>query len=189
MTVPNCPGVALFQSTHPRGVRRILEIGLMLFLVTFQSTHPRGVRRCLFQVFFHTSTYFNPRTHEGCDFFDTSVSFPPIAYFNPRTHEGCDNFSLVFLSGNRVFQSTHPRGVRHLIMRNLSKIQLFQSTHPRGVRQVTHLTSASGFSYFNPRTHEGCDKEFKIPKIINNDFNPRTHEGCDRFLLQVHRQL
>nr|DAM91678.1 MAG TPA: hypothetical protein [Caudoviricetes sp.] len=33
-----------FQSTHPRGVRR-LAYQLIMWVIKFQSTHPRGVRR------------------------------------------------------------------------------------------------------------------------------------------------
>lgn len=33
----------MFQSTHPRGVRRI-EAGIKVSHLKFQSTHPRGVR-------------------------------------------------------------------------------------------------------------------------------------------------
>ena len=35
-----------------------------------------------------------------------------------------------------VFQSTHPRGVRRLISARMDALKLFQSTHPRGVRLV-----------------------------------------------------
>lgn len=36
---------------------------------------------------------FNPRTHEGCDFYDHRRDFEP-AYFNPRTHEGYDSKNI-----------------------------------------------------------------------------------------------
>src|SRR5690625_1967962 len=36
--------------------------------------------------------YFNPRTHEGCDYWYDHGSYPGHD-FNPRTHEGCDNHS------------------------------------------------------------------------------------------------
>ena len=38
--------VALFQSTHPHGVRRGLQ-GIEAFCTAFQSTHPHGVRLAL----------------------------------------------------------------------------------------------------------------------------------------------
>ena len=36
-----------------------------------------------------------------------------------------------------MFQSTHPRGVRHPVPFMVAKGSLFQSTHPRGVRLCT----------------------------------------------------
>ena len=91
------------------------------------------------------------------------ATFPPFpaaalsAGFNPRTRVGCDSAPFRLPQPPREFQSTHPRGVRHLIFRlsprrsrvsihapawgatrwmlyALSGGTLFQSTHPRGVR-------------------------------------------------------
>ena len=55
-----------------------------------------------------------------------------------------------------MFQSTHPRGVRLLIVATASSSLEFQSTHPRGVRRFA-LPSSCLIISFNPRTHEGCD--------------------------------
>ena len=38
------------------------------------------------------------------------------------------------------FQSTHPRGVRHVIKFLVTNVQQFQSTHPRGVRHVEYTS-------------------------------------------------
>ena len=120
-----------FQSTHSRGVRRYLY-SCQANWKTFQSTHSRGVRRRS-RVCFSRRIYFNPRTHEECDFVPFSIdkrleisihaltrsatglvqgTLITIINFNPRTHEECD--------------------------RTLSVIPSF-------------------ISYFNPRTHEECD--------------------------------
>ena len=77
---------------------------------------------------------------------------------------------------------------------------MFQSTHPRGVRHNLGFTTYL-YRSFNPRTHEGCDfsscfccrclfvsihaptrgATFEIEKSFpNRGFNPRTHEGCDK---------
>ena len=76
---------------------------------------------------------FNPRTHTGCD--GSSPRLPLRSKcFNPRTHTGCDilfpvadiivgpvsihaptrgaTSSSFALDRNRLFQSTHPHGVR-----------------------------------------------------------------------------
>ena len=44
--------------------------------------------------FSFASTYFNPRTREGCDVL-MSVFLTSFFYFNPRTREGCDISVLV----------------------------------------------------------------------------------------------
>ena len=54
----------------------------------------------------------------------------------------------------------------------------FQSTHPRGVRHVRQ-TLLLILEYFNPRTHVGCDSNEQVASIPYSHFNPRTHVGCD----------
>ena len=130
----------------------------MLTLLTcfwFQSTHPRGVRRIKSPCFLHTSS-FNPRTHVGCD---RTAWYRILLFFsfNPRTHVGCDYPPDKFGQYPCRFQSTHPRGVRRNFATCNISYKGFQSTHPRGVRPI----KAPFFTYkerFNPRTHVGCDK-------------------------------
>ena len=77
-----------------------------------------------------------------------------------------------------MFQSTHPRGVRHFVMLSSKELNRFnprthvgcdhqqqaspqddsqfQSTHPRGVRLQQYAVNAAN-ARFNPRTHVGCD--------------------------------
>ena len=78
---------ALFQSTHPHGVRHATEeyaeiyrrfnprthmgcdfkcYKLLHIIIGFQSTHPHGVRLFFIPLFLHVGS-FNPRTHMGCD--------------------------------------------------------------------------------------------------------------------------
>ena len=147
----------------------------------FQSTHPRRVRRgkCVFP---SLSTYFNPRTREGCDgktyvlnvmefisihapakgatlstlhknqFLCISIHAPAkgatafllvlsasISDFNPRTREGCDKSIFSKSSCSMIFQSTHPRRVRLFICHIHITYILFQSTHPRRVRPAPKL--------------------------------------------------
>ncbi len=60
-------GQAMFQSTHPRGVRRGPSHGR---IVAFPS--------------------FNPRTRVGCDPKFSTTLRRPVRRFNPRTRVGCD---------------------------------------------------------------------------------------------------
>ncbi len=59
----------------------------------------------------HQNTYFNPRTHVGCDPRRGWRPAPP-SNFNPRTHVGCDDYDSGVIAPDTLFQSTHPRGVR-----------------------------------------------------------------------------
>ena len=54
----------------------------------FQSTHPHGVRRHI-EIASFGSWRFNPRTHTGCDV-TSGVRQEADSGFNPRTHTGCD---------------------------------------------------------------------------------------------------
>ena len=76
--------------------------------------------------------------------------------FNPRQYVGCDFCSMVIFVALLLFQSTHPRRVRHDADGN--KISLL---------------------CFNLRTHVGCDQFCKDIQDSGKRFNPRTHVGCD----------
>ncbi len=168
----------MFQSTHPRGVRRHQQqrgpsgapvsihapawgatgtITLQKVIPEwFQSTHPRGVRprRCTAPRRCRRS--FNPRTRVGCDMStepespETRVSIHAPAW--GATLEGvtvtCDNDE-------------------------------FQSTHPRGVRPVPPSSARRWRACFNPRTRVGCDCRRGAPAKAMAGFNPRTRVGCD----------
>ena len=123
----------MFQSTHPRGVRRLVEPSPLTHLRVSIHAPAWGATQCgpLCQC---RGLGFNPRTRVGCDPAVLSYS-PSERGFNPRTRVGCDGFigghgSVLFL-----FQSTHPRGVRQATGEFPPRsLPGFQSTHPRGVR-------------------------------------------------------
>ena len=100
---------------------------------------------------------FNPRTHEGCDVSLWLLCGEEISYFNPRTHEGCDQYFLSRSAYFRIFQSTHPRGVRRMVRRQQCP-QFGISIHaPTRGATCPCKVHPSAHVYFNPRTHEGCD--------------------------------
>ena len=76
--------------------------------------------------------------------------------FNPRTHTGCDNPCCLLFGPLRLFQSTHPHGVRRAVGVGSRLKFMFQSTHPHGVRHRAYKRLPEWLS-FNPRTHTGCD--------------------------------
>ena len=59
----------------------------------FQSTHPRRVRRYYIHYLHPGTQGFNPRTHVGCDSKSGHCSAQKVS-FNPRTHVGCDSNHL-----------------------------------------------------------------------------------------------
>ena len=102
-------------------------------------------------------------------------------YFNPRSREGSDEKRIDNVGKAFQFQSTLPRGERHLIPRMQSCITLFQSTLPRGERLVSLVVLPVAHD-FNPRSREGSDiVDMQEYKYINN-FNPRSREGSDNII-------
>mgnify|MGYP001232447485 CR=1 FL=1 len=166
--------------------------------------------------------YFNPRTREGCDCLRGLLG-TQVLDFNPRTREGCDTVTDVEGHGSCISIHAPAKGATITKPTRQEEIEIFQSTHPRRVRHVKELKILItkgisihapakgatvhveplqfGLSNFNPRTREGCDKstEFSVNTLHISihapakgatisllsflrgllDFNPRTREGCD----------
>ena len=127
----------------------------MKFILAFQSTHPRGVRRVDIVDTFHINTHFNPRTREGCD----AAASPKGAgclHFNPRTREGCDADLSGLDEDNAISIHAPARGATNLRSANITEAMISIHAPARG---ATSSPSWSDISrrYFNPRTREGCD--------------------------------
>ena len=166
----------------------------------FQSTHPRRVRRPAFQVLILAGDVSIHAPTQGA----TTGRLPGLQRldcFNPRTHAGCDNIAEWTQKVHATFQSTHPRRVRPSLRRALPlrpwrfnprthagcdlrvsrffmPSRVFQSTHPRRVRRSAAAIPCS-ICCFNPRTHAGCDISSGWFPNRSRSFNPRTHAGCD----------
>ena len=110
----------------------------------------------------------------------------------------------------RMFQSTHPRGVRRMPMLIIRQKWMFQSTHPRGVRPYRASSRHPFYHCFNPRTRVGCDRRQRFTQrgaafqsthprgvrplkirrfMLPFSFNPRTRVGCDSISLIFKRRL
>ena len=147
--------------------------------VLFQSTHPHGVR-LFYTTMTRIRTCFNPRTHTGCDKYQR-LCLTSLQRFNPRTHTGCDEVKFCAEIEERMFQSTHPHGVRlNQINQSVgSRVSIHAPT--RGATEALSVINATlPVSIHAPtrgatlsRPHSSRD----------NCFNPRTHTGCDRLIL------
>ena len=166
-----------FQSTHPRGVR--LSVYMQgLSRMWFQSTHPRGVRHEISRDFMSGNQVSIHAPAWGATARSPITSMPSSS-FNPRTRVGCDVVYSRSIPDNDAFQSTHPRGVRHLVPAQIRGHGLFQSTHPRGVRPAEKLglVKPDGFQ----STHPTRVRQHGLPRAAVGaiGFNPRTRVGCD----------
>jgi len=88
-------------------------------------------------------------------------------------------FHLIWLRCYRLFQSTHPYGVRPPTCAFNAKVNAFQSTHPYGVRHRHGYCLYKKYLCFNPRTRMGCDRGVNSRSYSFSSFNPRTRMGCD----------
>ena len=121
-----------FQSTHPSGVRP-WPVPHVVPTTIFQSTHPSGVRLALetfeahgVQISIHAPqwgatrhvTSIVPSGHISIHApqwgatSDRPEGHRAIPYFNPRTPVGCDGKPGKSRKAPKIFQSTHPSGVR-----------------------------------------------------------------------------
>ncbi|KUK64150.1 MAG: Uncharacterized protein XD84_1684 [Desulfotomaculum sp. 46_80] len=157
------PGIlsplAMFQSTHPHGVRPTSNS------LTSLSTrfNPRTRTGCDRSNSFIGAAIesFNPRTRTGCDYFDGS-NWDRHGRFNPRTRTGCDFNILISIFVQSVSIHAPARGATLLAVpcqfgalvsihapargathwqRSLRLTGLFQSTHPHGVRRYAQAFS------------------------------------------------
>ena len=78
-----------------------------------------------------------------------------------------------------MFQSTHPRGVRHVTPVDGEIRPVFQSTHPRGVRRYMG-TVGTRTGCFNPRTRVGCDLGLLVAAVVVAGFQSTHPRGVRR---------
>ena len=79
-----------------------------------------------------------------------------------------------------MFQSTHPRGVRHATKMPVLK-QRTVSIHAPAWGATSKLGYNVSLRSFNPRTRVGCDRKNGRMERGSLCFNPRTRVGCDLF--------
>ena len=127
---------------------------------------------------------FNPRTRVGCDFRCTCRASRACG-FNPRTRVGCDRQRLMLARTLSLFQSTHPRGVRHPFVKDFTGRSWFQSTHPRGVRLRAACMAMSHFmvSIHAPAWGATRASEARMPSVFKfQSTHPRGVRHTDMYL-------
>ena len=189
-----------FQSTHPRGVRLALIMGLAS-INKFQSTHPRGVR------LLHAEGHIRdgPVSIHAPAWGATGVvrarqHHLPVSIHAPAW--GATSLSCNIPPRRGGFQSTHPRGVRQQ-HGDAARDGFVVSIHaPAWGATASRIHRSARACCFNPRTRVGCDLlpapghvahaavsihapawGATVPPSSGQGwracFNPRTRVGCD----------
>ena len=125
----------VFQSTLPRG-ERLTPLFYTDYRKKFQSTLPRGERLFNKQVSEERMTVSIHAPARGA----TPACIGDAAQncrFNPRSRAGSDYLKQSTIFIHAWFQSTLPRGERHVSNHPSTKLEEFQSTLPRGERHLT----------------------------------------------------
>ena len=188
-----------FQSTLPRGERRVPSIAILPpFRISIHApargATPKGATTATgLYISIHAparGATQSPRSFLRCP-----------RYFNPRSREGSDTEGKALVMLVVLFQSTLPRGERRLycfsksnskqisihapargatsIILSFLYAPIFQSTLPRGERPDSqHLF----FRQIHISIHapaRGATKRFAIISASLSNFNPRSREGSD----------
>ena len=125
----------MFQSTHPHGVRRLSHLKKCL-MDMFQSTHPHGVRRC--QLLRNNGIVGFQSTHpHGVRLY--RIWFIPIRLcvsIHAPTRGATQRKIGVRMDSVRVSIHAPTRGATQIMHRDIHGSTMFQSTHPHGVRRL-----------------------------------------------------
>ena len=144
---------------------------------------------------------FNSRTHVGCDTsvpprptpgaevsihaptWGATICWTTLSYYWLVSIHAPTWGATTVIDNSRIkckmFQFTHPRGVRLRLMISAGLTLLFQFTHPRGVRpfrwSIGYLVSIVSIHAptWGATARRGC------PVSHPYGFNSRTHVGCD----------
>ena len=148
--------LAEFQSTLPRR-ERLYEEQCEILIKMFQSTLPRRERRANRNSVLTLSGCFNPRSHEGSD---GAWSFQPetwtVSIHAPTKGATVYTFAVPCDHGVSIHAPT--KGATSFLFAQGS-CSGFQSTLPRRERRRKN-TRRSCIICFNPRSHEGSDRNF-----------------------------
>ena len=122
----------VFQSTRPRGARRVQTGGVGPGLADVSIHAPAGGATWITAFTCSIRLRFNPRARGGRD--QCAPASRSLAKFQSTRPRGArlQQEGRIYRTGQ--FQSTRPRGARHLRAQNMALHLRFQSTRPRGAR-------------------------------------------------------
>ena len=130
--------LSAFQSTHPRGVRPAGRVPDQHALIGFNPRTRVGCD-CPCQPFSAAGKSFNPRTRVGCDVGQQPVATVALVSIHAPAW-GATGVNLRTCKHHEKVSIHAPAwGATHAINTGLSFLVLFQSTHPRGVRHPLPL--------------------------------------------------
>ena len=176
----------------------------------FQSTHPRGVRRLKVAVYFRKQGISIHAPARGATQGSRGTGVANIISIHAPARGATKNIFPLYIVYQ--FQSTHPRGVRPAARRVSAGLASISIHAPARGATWTFICRTAMPLYFNPRTREGCDvvelqhdvRDLKfqsthprgvrllavgLPTAIVSDFNPRTREGCDCGFIQKNKRF
>ena len=169
--------------------------------VAFQSTRPRGARRLRDRPVEPGRLGFNPRARAGRDLLHgyqhglpslvsihapargatvpDSAICPRLSSFNPRARAGRDAEIPIFKYREDKFQSTRPRGARHVEHPVLHRNR-HVSIHAPARGATSSIRSGHPHRFgFNPRARAGRDDVVPPLRARRFSFNPRARAGRD----------
>ena len=143
----------------------------------FQSTHPRGVRRSVPSAVCNTSE-FQSRTRVGCDNCGART-MDGTSRFQSTHPRGVRPPLMVVIPWPGVFQSTHPRGVRRRHAGRGGELPCFNPRTRVGCDKF-HRSRQHRDAGFNPRTRVGCDQCAAGGPARRNEFQSTHPRGVRR---------
>ena len=167
-----------FQSTHPSGVR--LTVAPFSTICATISIHaPQWGATLKYRQNHTPKSYFNPRTPVGCDLRRQRSRLPHPWYVNPRTPVGCDRRWCSRWCVSRIFQSTHPSGVRPGVERPFGQVGEISIHAPQWGATLARFESPQKqqISIHAPQWGATCTISQDTARVTY--FNPRTPVGCD----------
>ena len=145
----------------------------------FQSTHPHGVR-LLISLCQITQISFNPRTHMGCDVSTVTMrATPEVSIHAPTWGATTAHSSLCCFQSVSIHAPTWGATAKSRL-KFITEISFNPRTHMGCDLRLTTQEVVS--RCFNPRTHMGCDIVTSYPRAERIEFQSTHPHGVRRNL-------